>query len=302
MERYQKLGFKQAMSRIHHYPIACKDLSLILGEAYNELPKNLQSIVFQDTLSAFRLLPQMQTRGAVSAAHLLLQSAEAVLPKQKRNLAVKEFKHAKIAHKRRCKAHHEEDSTIELPQDVLLHIFSFLDMKSLVSVELVCWSWNFAASNNQLWESQYAIFFSKKPASSKIRGLRNSRQDKDKEFALLQENTVSRTSIDWKEAFKRAYVGNSSKRLASNRGYCMQCETIVWLDNMKCCNGDHGLESGNQLIVPVSPLQVVEYLLNGSSSIIYSSESDSDSDSESDEGFIPRLWAYPRHIGRYQNN
>lgn len=26
-----------------------------------------------------------------------------------------------------------------LPQDVLVHIFSFLDLKSLVSVGLVCW-------------------------------------------------------------------------------------------------------------------------------------------------------------------
>lgn len=29
--------------------------------------------------------------------------------------------------------------TVQLPQDVLIHIFSFLDMPSLVSVELVSW-------------------------------------------------------------------------------------------------------------------------------------------------------------------
>lgn len=51
---------------------------------------------------------RMQTRNAVSSAHLLLHNAEAALPKQKRNLAVKEFKHAMVAHKRRCKTRQEE--------------------------------------------------------------------------------------------------------------------------------------------------------------------------------------------------
>lgn len=50
----------------------------------------------------------MQTTNAVSAAHLLLRSAEAALPKQKRNFAVAEFKQAMVAHKRRCKALQEE--------------------------------------------------------------------------------------------------------------------------------------------------------------------------------------------------
>lgn len=50
----------------------------------------------------------MQTSNAVSAAHLLLRSAEAALPKQKRNLAVTEFKQAMVARKRRCKAREEE--------------------------------------------------------------------------------------------------------------------------------------------------------------------------------------------------
>ncbi|KAF2312211.1 hypothetical protein GH714_028545 [Hevea brasiliensis] len=231
-----------------------------------------------------------QSRSAVSAAHLLFQSAEAVLPKQRKNLAVKEFKHAKVAHKRRCKAHPEEEASdaAELPQDVLVHIFSFLDIQSLVSVGLVCWSWNFAASNNQLWQLHYAIFFDSKHDSSQ----QNGRQGENKEFTS-QDISNARTNINWREAFKRTYNGKSSKRLASDRGYCSQCETIVWLDNMKCCNGDCGLKSGNWQIMHVSSHEVVEYLLYGSSSIISSSESDSDSDEE----LITRLWAYPRDIG-----
>ncbi|KAG8652973.1 hypothetical protein MANES_06G154300v8 [Manihot esculenta] len=213
-ERYQKLAFKEALSRIHHYPVACKDLSFILREAYQKLPKNLQSVVYQDTLTAIRLLPEIQTCSAVSAAHLLLRSAEAVLPKQRKILAVTEFKHSKVAHKRRSKAHQEEETpaATELPQDVLLHIFSFLDIQSLVSVSLVSWSWNFAAHNNQLWHSLYAIFFGSKCDTM----LQNGRQGENKEFTLLQEHADARTSIDWREAFKRKYMGMLLRHLVAH--------------------------------------------------------------------------------------
>ncbi|PRQ60245.1 putative F-box domain-containing protein [Rosa chinensis] len=50
-------------------------------------------------------------------------------------------------------------SVAHLPQDVLVHVFSFLDFQSLASVGLVCWPWNFAASDNRLWQRQYATFF-----------------------------------------------------------------------------------------------------------------------------------------------
>lgn len=57
-ERYQKLGLKEALTRIHRYPIACKELSFIFRGAYSKLPKNVQSLIFQDSLAAFRLLPE----------------------------------------------------------------------------------------------------------------------------------------------------------------------------------------------------------------------------------------------------
>lgn len=60
-ERYEKLGLAEALSRAHDYPSACHELGLILRLAYADLPKNLQSVVFQDTLSAFRLLPEWES-------------------------------------------------------------------------------------------------------------------------------------------------------------------------------------------------------------------------------------------------
>ncbi|XVF53497.1 hypothetical protein PTKIN_Ptkin05aG0103900 [Pterospermum kingtungense] len=206
-ERYRKLGLGESLPTIFRYPIACKELSFILRGAYAKLRKNLQSLIFQDTLSAFRLLPQMQTSGAVAAAHLLLQSAEAALPKQKKSLVVTEFKHAKVAHKRRSKAHKEEKGSAQLPQDVLLHIFSLLDLQSLISVALVCWSWNLAANDNNLWKLQYTAVFGRSGNYSRTKKMQWNGRSQKVYCKLLEENVVSQTHIDWKETFKRAYIG-----------------------------------------------------------------------------------------------
>ncbi|RDX87855.1 SPCC24B10.10c, partial [Mucuna pruriens] len=267
LERYQKLGLRESLPKTYRYPIACKELSLILREAFHQFPKYLQSIIFQDILSAFRLLPEIQAQSAVSAAHFLLQSVEAALPKQKKNVAVKEFKHAMVAHKRRCKAHQVEKGSLQLPQDVLVHIFSFLDMKSLVSVGL--------------YVALYGNGSKKKPVI-----LVEGKNDR-----LLQEPIHTRIITDWKEAVKGAYTRTLSRKLTTNRGYCGHCKSIVWLNNAKCPNVHIGI-SEIEDIKPVTAFQVVEYLLDDYLSIT----SSSDSDSDSEEGPISRLWAYPKHI------
>lgn len=50
----------------------------------------------------------MQTGYGISLANALLQAAEAALPKQKKALAVSEFKHAAVAYKRRSKSQQDE--------------------------------------------------------------------------------------------------------------------------------------------------------------------------------------------------
>ncbi|KAJ1384970.1 F-box-like domain superfamily [Sesbania bispinosa] len=272
LERYQKLGLRESLSKNYRYQIACKELSFILREAYHQFPKNLQSIIFQDTLTAFRLIPEIQTQSAVSAVHFLLQSVEAALPKQKRNMAVTEFKHAMVAHKRRCKAHQVEKGSFQLPQDILVHIFSFLDMQSLVSVALVCWSWNLAANDNRLWELQYVVLFGSAAKQQSMRLV------EDRNNRLLQKPEDTGTITEWKEAVKGAYTGALSKKLTTNRGYCVHCKTVVWLNNSKCPNVHCGMISETQDIKPVTAFQVVEYLLDDSLSITSSSDSDSDSE------------------------
>ncbi|XP_058769841.1 F-box protein At5g52880 [Vicia villosa] len=280
LERYQKLALTESLPITYRYPIACKELSFILREAFHQFPKNLQTIVFQDTLSAFRLIPQMQTENAVSAVHLLLQSVEAALPKQKKNMAVTEFKQAMVARKRRAKAHQVEEGSFQLPQDILVHIFSFLDMQSLVSAGIVNWSWNMAANDNHLWESQYSVLYKQPP-----------KRPDDK---LLHKPLDTRAVTDWKEAVKGAYTGALSKKLTTNRGYCEHCKAIVWLNNSKCANVHGGMTSEIHDTKPVTPFQVVEYLLDDSLSIASSSDSDSDSG-----GSVSKLWVYPKHLRKY---
>lgn len=55
---------------------------------------------------------RVQTSRGLSSASLLLQAAEAVLPKQKRALAVSEFKHAVVSYKRRSKHQNDEEGKL----------------------------------------------------------------------------------------------------------------------------------------------------------------------------------------------
>lgn len=310
LERYEKLGLRESLSRIYDYPSACKELSFLLRQTYKKLPKNLQAIMFQDTLAAFRLLPHCvsitHTNRGVSAANELLQAAEAALPKQKRALAVAEFKHAVVAHKRRWKAPKDEEeegsAQLQLPQDVLVHVFSFLDTRSLASVGSVCRSWNSAASDNMLWQLQYALLFGKGD---------NCYENKDKfgqhapdqadEFSCKKEGVGPVMDVDWREAFKRTYIGNSPRRSTSNWGYCGHCKSIIWLSSMNCTSLHHHTtkdENRPWKVKPLSVHQVVDYLLGDPLSDMSSSDSDSDSDEAPfAEQRLPKLWAYSRHIG-----
>ncbi|KAG5558705.1 hypothetical protein RHGRI_008610 [Rhododendron griersonianum] len=343
LERYEKLGIGESLPRVYQYPIACQELSSILRGAYSQLPKNLQSLVFQHTLTAFRLLPhwigetapnksselsafeksqhlviiylgslyidkeiicpnwidgefdaRMQTQKAISAANLLTQSAEAVLPKQRRVLAATEFRHAKIAHKRRCKD--RQEGSTHLPQDVLVHIFGFLDLQSLLCAASVCWLWNSAASDNYLWHLQHVSYFGDSSNCLKGRALQRCEMLENDEHMRLQEEVTTETSIDWREAFIKAYKGNSFKTHTSYRGFCGRCHTVVWLSKMKCYNQQCRLNSKKQQITPISTEQIVEYILDGAVCEVSSSESDTDSDEET----TSKLWAFPRHLSGYK--
>ncbi|PIA34298.1 hypothetical protein AQUCO_03800114v1 [Aquilegia coerulea] len=257
VERYEKLQLRVYLFRenYYYYPSVCKELSFILRNAYSKVPKILQSILFQDTLAAFQFLPQVQTGYGMEAANLLLQATEVALPKHKRGLAATEFKHAVVAYKRRQKVHKDVEGSAQLPEDVLVHVFSFLDMHSLVAVGLVCRSWCSAANENKLWQSQYDIFFgccnddskSKEQTSELAQKSTSSFNKKDERGLII---------IDWREAFKQEYIGTSSWRFASNRGYCGICKSVVWISNMKCSNVHYGTNIANQQINSLSSQQV----------------------------------------------
>ncbi|KAG1346503.1 F-box protein [Cocos nucifera] len=294
-ERYEELELAEALSRSYDYPTACRELGLILRLAYAKLSKSLQSLVFRDTLSAFRLLPQVQTGNGISSANILLQAAEVVLPKQKKALAVSEFKHAVVAHKRRSRAH-EDGGSMQLPHDVLVHVFSFLDMRSLVTASSVCWAWNSAASDGTLWQLQYSLLFGEYDVSCLQTG--KLVQAKDVVFHQGIERVDAMTNLNWKEAYKRKYLGNSSFRFTSNRASCIRCKSIIWLSNMARARSHHchKLENQRVKIRPVSANKVVNYLLGETELTMSSSESDdSDTDESTNHGKrLLKLWAYPR--------
>ncbi|XP_078151839.1 F-box protein At5g52880-like [Carex rostrata] len=206
---YEELGIAAALSRPWDYPTACDELSAMLRLGYSHLSKPLQFLVFQDTLLAFRILPDIQTGYGVAATNSLLQAAEAVLPKQKKAAAVSEFKRSVVAHKRRSKSNYDGD-TVELSQDVLICLFSFLDMRSLVAAGLVCKSWNSAAKENTLWKIEYSLFF----GSSGVKEI-----DTPYDF-------------DWQDCFQEKYKAELAVGAPTNRAVCMNCHSVVWLSTL----------------------------------------------------------------------
>ncbi|KAK1419421.1 hypothetical protein QVD17_28588 [Tagetes erecta] len=289
VNRYQKLGLHESLSVSCNYSSACKELALIIKLSYSKSPKLLQSILFQDVLTAFRSLPRMQTQSAISAANTLLQCVEAALPKQKKTLAVTEFKHAMVAHKRCSKVRQCQQDLVELPQDVLVHIFCLLDLQSLVSASQVCRSWNIASGDNHMWQLMYTMLFNNFHNSSKIHklyGVPTEQQTSEQS----QESIVCNKTLDWKTIFKKVYNGLSSKKLfTSSRGLCTHCHAIIWVTDM-------GNEATSRMkckyhqYKPISTSQIVEYI-DGEYA---TSDSDSDSDSDSYDNVSSKLWAYPK--------
>lgn len=80
-------------------------------------------------------------------------------------------------------------------------------------------SWNASASDNNLWQSQYVIFFGHSDKYSKIKVLQSG-LDRNEKNSHLRKDAVAIDSIDWRYAFKRAYEGNSVARNGIRIGYC----------------------------------------------------------------------------------
>ncbi|XP_057798575.1 F-box protein At5g52880 isoform X2 [Salvia miltiorrhiza] len=283
IERYQSLSIKECLSKRSQYSFACKQLSFLLKNAYSKFPKNLQSLIFQDTIFAFRLLPEMQTQSAISAANSLLQSAEFALPKQKRALAVTEHKHAVVASKRKSKTNNEEGID-QLPQDVLVHVFGFLDVQSLLSASAVCRSWNGVAGDNCLWKLLYDTYFSNCESFVKNEGLGTIGASKNE---MHQIDDITTFGVNYRFAFEAAY---KDEKMGCCTGYCSSCRSIVWLDRNRCSNETNRRDEVKHQIKPISIEKVGDFILDG----FVSSESSSDSDSDTEDVFALRLWAYPR--------
>ncbi|WVZ99317.1 hypothetical protein U9M48_044638 [Paspalum notatum var. saurae] len=289
-ERYREMGIAAALSRPWDYPMACGELAALLRLGYADLPKAAQALVASDVLLAFRVLPDVQTGYAVSAANALLQAVEISLPKQKKAQAVSEFKHSVIAHKRRARVQQNSGSP-HIPQDILVHIFSFLDMHSLVAVGLVCWSWNSASNDNYLWKMNYSLFFGLGHLNC------NNIPESVQHSCDIVQNSMSSVPIEsnfnWKESFHNKYKECASWKFASNRALCGHCRSVIWLSNLTCASPHNCPKNGKDdaKFRPLLPDTVAKYILRVEDLAASSSESDDTDDSDYESGH-PRFWTF----------
>ncbi|KAJ1263733.1 hypothetical protein BS78_09G208900 [Paspalum vaginatum] len=289
-ERYREMGIGAALSRSWDYPTACGELAALLRLGYADLPKAAQALVASDVLLAFRVLPDVQTGYALSAANALLQAVEIALPKHKKAQAVSEFKQSVVAHKRRARVQQNSGSP-HIPQDILVHIFSFLDMHSLVAAGLVCWSWNSASNNNYLWKMNYSLFFGLCHLNCN-----NNIPESCKQYScdIVQDGMNSvpiKPNFSWKESFHNKYKECASWKFVSNRELCGHCRSVIWLSNLTCASPHNCPKNGKDdaKFRPLLPDTVAKYILRIEDLAASSSESDGTDDSDYENGH-PRFW------------
>lgn len=285
------MGIAAALSRPWDYPTACGELAAVLRVGYADLPKAAQVLVAGDVLLAFRLLPDVQTGYAVTASNGLVQAVEVALPKQKKAHAVSEFKRSVVAHKRRARIH-EEPGSPHIPHDVLVHIFSFLDMRSLVAAGLVCWPWNSAANDNKLWKMNYSLFFSICHVSCNSIPVSGGAQNSN--GLLVQscaDSVLADPNLIWKEVFRNKYAECATWSFASNRALCRHCGSVIWLSNLTCAAPHHCPKNGNKEVKlgPLLPYTVADYILHVDDLAASLSDSD-DTDSDSEDYQLRRFW------------
>ncbi|BAS94989.1 F-box protein At5g52880 [Oryza sativa Japonica Group] len=290
-ERYREMGISAALSRPWDYPTACGEIAALLRIGYGDLPKAAQALVAGDVLLAFRLLPDVQTGYALSAANGLLQAVDGSLPKQKKAQAVSEFKRSVVAHKRRARVQ-QDPGVPHIPYDVLVHIFSFLDMRSLVAAGLVCWPWNSAANDNHLWEMNYSLFFGICHINCNSTPTAGNVQNTDYHV----QNSIYQVSPDpgfnWKEAFHKKYAEQETWSSASNRALCGYCRSVIWLCDLTCATPHYCLNNGKDGVKlgPLLPHTVADYILDIADLAASSTESD-DTDSDSENYPQARFWS-----------
>ncbi|KAK3138210.1 hypothetical protein QOZ80_5AG0365870 [Eleusine coracana subsp. coracana] len=160
-------------------------------------------------------------------------------------------------------------------------------MRSLVSAGLVCWSWNSAAVDNNLWSMNYSLFFGACNVNGinipVVSGVQN----------IYGQNSTDSVSIGpnfgWKELFHDKYAECEAWRFASNRALCGHCRSVIWLSNLTCASPHHCSKDKKDEVKlrPLLPDNVAEYILHAEDLAASSSDGD-DANSDSDDEYEHR--------------
>lgn len=279
--RYQSLQLHDAISRRRDYVEACNELQGILKAVYVGAAKPFQALLYEDVVHAFRTLPGLDDSQHLGAAKLLLHTVEDIFPKQRRAAAAHEYKIAVIAWHRQYKTPEALPEYLQLSGDTLLHVFEFLDARSLAIASAVCRAWNVAATDDTLWRTQFLSLY-----GTSNRLMRTDQDDK-------KDQALHKPLGTWRKAFNLARKGRSSQLFISNRAYCPVCKEVIWLVvppwkpfKGKCVARTQILESHSPR--PLSVKQVVRYVVNKDTTSA-SDSSSSDSDDDDGKSFF-RLW------------
>eukprot|EP00898_Chlorokybus_atmophyticus_P004327 jgi/Chlat1/4896/Chrsp31S04912 len=311
LKEYNSLSLRAALSRSGDYAEACVELSLLLQHCYEHSAKPVQTVMWDDTLTALNLLSRFDASAQRKAAAQLAQATERALPKQRRTTALAAYRqHALAGHRRSKKQDTAHDGTDEadmnctgaaaLPRDVIAVIFKFLDARTLVNASAVCRDWHELAKEDWLWTRHLQSTFPWEHVRLELRGSAET----NAQLADLRQRGHA-----WK-AFAMSCQMWPGLAPRSDRVRCTVCGHIYWRSDEDqsstsssvdirlgvALRAGFKLRSGARAHTHqprhLLAIAVVRSVMLGSLLAVRYLEDESD-DSDEDERGPMRLWALP---------
>ncbi|EFJ04287.1 hypothetical protein SELMODRAFT_432551, partial [Selaginella moellendorffii] len=187
----------------------------------------------------------------------------------------------------------------QLPVDVLVHVFSFLDPISLATAGCVCRSWNSEYKDANLWQKLFTVVLENTSFDpTRVLQLAGFELGDDDSSTPLRVKDVSIQKIGcWKKAFEIAVLRSPKLLYLFTRAQCLTCKATFWSSELCLQTFANQCSKKNFQEHKLRPLlleQVVSFVLMGSRQA-YNTKKDSDSD---EDQYLPyaKLWEYAKWL------
>lgn len=294
------MQLNEALSRRNDYAEACRELRCILRAVYVYAPISFQALLYEDVEHAFHTLSKKEKRmddiRHLETAKLLLQTVEQIFSSQNCTEVVAKGKTATKTWHRLYNNRNPEPlpEYLHLSGDILLHVFEYLDARSLATASAVCRAWNVIATDGKIWRNWFLYVYGTSNLREDLMTAAEIREDiiPDSNRPTILKKPSNNAVGYWRKAFNLCSKGRSPHLSTLNRAYCPTCKEVIWLRDPPwkpakglCVTREQVLEYHSPR--PISVSQVVRFVVSMARvSDSCSRDSDDDDDHNLENSFL----------------